>query len=37
MMDWDGKAEPFEIHDAGWAIILAVVLLVGMVSLISYS
>jgi hypothetical protein len=32
--DWDGKAEPFQIHDTGWALILAVVLFIGAVALI---
>lgn len=34
MRDWDGKAEPFQIHDTGWALILGVILLIGAILLI---
>lgn len=34
--DWDGKAEPFQIHDGGWAITLFVLLMIGVVLLIKF-
>lgn len=34
---WDGKAEPFQIHDAGWAILFGAVLLAGAGLLIHFS
>jgi hypothetical protein len=37
MKDWDGKAEPFQIHDTGWTVIFLVVLLTGAGLLIHFN
>ncbi|MFK4647247.1 hypothetical protein ABIF96_005821 [Bradyrhizobium ottawaense] len=36
MRDWNGKAEPFQIHDAGWALIFLIIMLAGATVLIHW-